>query len=97
MAVKVDEKAFPLTMTSLLRSLSNVDIDFSNTVESIAELRSKLRFPSFGGGFLDYLVTFFKWFYKVVTGIFKVPFDIVKDLLDFCASVISFFTVLIGG
>ena len=86
----------PLTLHSMLNALTDLDIDFSNTIDNIVELRDDLNFPSMGGNIFTKTAKFFKWLYKLFTGVFSIPFTILGDLLDFIASVFNFFAFLVG-
>ena len=86
----------PMTLTRFLSALSNVDISFENTLQQIADLRNALIFTEMdSAGFLDAIGLFLTWFYNLFKNLLMVPIEIIHDFLDFLASVLQFFQVLI--
>lgn len=93
----------PLRLSSLLELLSKLDIDFSNTVETISTVGDKLQLPRIthtSGSFLGDLWEGVKGFFNYFVDLFSSPIELfvnlVKDLLDFCKSVVRFYKYLLG-
>lgn len=86
-----------MSLSTMLRALSVVDISFEYTLGAIADLRSMLSFPELANlTFLEVVGQFFVWLYNMFVGVLKVPVELLRDVLDFLYSCLEFFTVLIS-
>lgn len=86
----------PMSLSTFLNSLTNVDISFEHTLEQIADVRAALVFPSMDtSNFFQAIGNFFVWVYNLSKNIIMVPIELVHDVLDFLASILQFFQVLI--
>ena len=86
----------PLSVMSLLRALSNTNFSLDNTLEQINVLRESLVFPTLDSPtILETLGYFFSWFYDLCVNTIMVPIELIHDVLDFLASVLQLFQVLI--
>ena len=88
----------PLPMTSFLKSVSRLDLSFTDTMEQLQEVRDALVFPSLGSGsdIFETVGIFFNWLYSLLVAIISVPIDLVGDALDFILSIFEFFKVLVS-